>query len=921
MKKERCEKRESRNVKSKKIFAISQILSLVLEIFAFLFMFSVAFGFNVEIISAETIYIGSTTPQILGGDRYTVVGYDASSQMIELKSIDNPGVTTSASLSTLRQNYNLDFSTQSPASTPQTLQVGDVTGQIRGGDIYKVVNVDSERGEVVLYSIDSGFVTTESMEELKQNYNLEFTSTATQQNTQPASAVIAGGRQNIIDSSIAAKTYVPAELGPDNLEAQAEQAILEDEALNMIREDEARFSSGTSVEEISRRLNDNTMVVDTFENGQLRFSQPYYLRDGQWYRQVGESASELDELMEEDEAAILNSRFGRTAEQPPAENKGWFSSLSKWFETKEVPANWGQRREFDTIFGERTTSPMAGHLLEGVQWAGIVLGSTSTIANFMTNEDTKSLVKAIGLAASAGILAYKTSMGLFETFAKDRTSWGARYGNAVSIGIGLITAYYLLAENYEETEIKQQTINFKCFPWQAPNGGADCDECNGDPFRPCSEYRCKALGQTCKLINAGTGKERCIDGAVDDVTSPGIKPYNEALTQGYSYTDVKIRPPGGQGPAGMKIVSQEGGCLKAFTPFTFGIITTDKKDNGVITQPAQCKIDMNHTNKFDEMQYYLGGDNLYTEYHNESISLPGTELLNRQFPEIKNDGEYTMYIRCKDGNGNENRDEFAVRFCIDKTPDLTAPVIKTTSIPSNSPVLYKIDNLSVNVYTNEPSSCKWSRKDADYSNMENNMICNNAVWEMNAEMLYTCQAQLTGIKDKEDNQFYFRCQDLSNNVMQQSYAYNIIGTQPLTILKAGPNQTTIGGSTNTIVTTLEVQTDGGFRNGEAECYYSTTNNSGYIKFFETGGSLHKQNLDLVNGQYTYYYKCVDAGGNTAFSSASFKVFVDKFAPVIARVYSLEGKLVVVTDENATCSYSANNCNFDLTKKEGVDMPY
>jgi len=607
---------------------------------------------------------------------------------------------------------------------------------------------------------------------------------------------------------------------------------------------------------------------------------------------------------------------GGTSISTPSTQGNWFSR----FFASTPPANWGKTREFDTLFGKVTLAPMWGNLLQGVQWAGVVLTLTSTLAGLMSNENTQSLVKSLGLAVSAGILTFKTSMGAFETFASKPQSWGARYGKSVSIGAGILVAYYIFADNYEKTETKQQTIQFQCLAWQAPRGGADCDKCNGNPLKPCSEYRCRSLGQTCKLINPGTGKEKCIDGSIDDVTSPGIKPDPAVLTPGYSYTDVKIRPPGGAGTAGMTIVNEEGSCLKAFTPFTFGIITTDNGKNGVETQPAQCKIDFNHTTKLSEMQYYMGGDNLYTEYHNESLSMPGTELLNSQFPAIKNDGEYTMYIRCKDGNGNENRDEFAVRFCIDKTPDLTAPIIKTTSIPSNSPVLYQVDNLSLNVYTNEPASCKWSRKDADYSNMENDMNCNRAVWEMNAEMLYTCNTQLTGIKDKEANQFYFRCTDLMNNTMQQSYSYNLIGTQPLNILKVGPNET-IGGSTSTITTTLTIQTDNGFRNGEAICSYSPTNGSGYIDFYETGGNTHKQPLDLTGGTYTYYFKCVDAGGNTDFSSTSFNIFVDKYSPAVARAYSLENKLVIITDEISSCSYSTSSCNFDLSKNEGLIMPY
>ena len=490
-------------------------------------------------------------------------------------------------------------------------------------------------------------------------------------------------------------------------------------------------------------------------------------------------------------------------------------------------------------------------------------------------------------------------------------------------GIALVTGILIFAIT-ESKQDKQETIQFKCMAWQAPIKGNDCDRCNTDPLKPCSEYRCKALGQSCGVINVGTSAEKCIWMNPHDTTSPGIKPDKEILKSGYAYADVKERPAGGKsGTSGMKIVdANTGGCLKAFNAFTFGIITTDTGDK---TQPAQCKIEYNHTASFDEMRYFMGDENKFVEKHSQLISLPNTDTLNATFPGVKNDGEYTLYIRCKDGNGNKNEDEFAVRFCIDKGPDLSAPEIKSTSVPSNSPVLYQIDKLSgLKVYTNEPANCRWSRKNADYANMENQMTCSNKLWEINTEMLYTCTTELTGIKDKEENDFYFRCQDTSpqNNTMQQSYEYTLFGTQPLTILSTGPNGT-IGSSTTTAIVNLTVKTDNGYKNGQASCEYSLSENiENYVPMFESGGTnIHNQPLDLTEGDYNVKFKCFDAGGNTEYSQTSFSIFVDKSAPQIVRSYNQENKIKVVTDEESTCRYSTDSCNFDLSKGEGIDMLY
>jgi len=560
----------------------------------------------------------------------------------------------------------------------------------------------------------------------------------------------------------------------------------------------------------------------------------------------------------------------------------------------------------------------AGNLLQGLTWATAAWGVVEGLEKMGIVPEEMS--KPLGQALFAGVMLGKTvNIGADLGY----------YSSGWAVGAGLLAGYLIFANGYKETKTKTATVSFKCMTWQAPiiqgrsERTKECNKCNTDPLRPCSEYRCKALGQSCKIINAGTAQVKCIDSAPDDVTSPGIKPWKEVLTKGYEYTAIKPRPAGkGTGSVSGMSVTKNNGCLEAWNPFIFGIITTDK-DN--LEQPAQCKIDFNHTTSFDDMAYWMGEVNTFMENHSQSLALPGTKDLETTFPELQNDGNYKLYLRCRDGNGNTNEDEFVVSFCIDKTPDLTPPIIKTTSPTSGSPVLYKVDNLSVNVYTNEPAKCKWTRTSAstDYGAMENNMSCANNVWQINAESLYTCTTTLTGIKDKAENKFYFRCEDLSEqkNTMTESYEYTLFGTQPLTILQTGPSGT-IGSATSTANISLTVKTDNGYNNGESICSYSTSNTGTYQEMFETGGTnTHSQTLDLVGGTYTYYFKCLDLGGNTAYNSTSFTVYIDKYAPQVLRFYNTEGKIRILTNENAICKYSTDSCNFDLNKEGITSMLY
>ncbi len=548
--------------------------------------------------------------------------------------------------------------------------------------------------------------------------------------------------------------------------------------------------------------------------------------------------------------------------------------------------------------------------LTGVQWAaGAYMIGQLAGGLFGLDKNQKA---ALSTALAAGGFTWKflaTNRGGrgAEIFGKDGAlSWLGEHPFVTGLGVAIVT--FIMLYKKESKEI----VTFTCKPWQAPVGGQDCEKCNN--FDGCSEYKCRSLGQACQLLNAGTTDEKCAWVNPKDTSSPVISLWQEVLTKGYKYApDNAIRPPA----RGFKIVKTSGDeCVKAFTPLEFGITTNE---------PAQCRVDYNHTLKFDAMAFWFGESNLYSYNHSQKLSLPGPSALKAQAPEIENDGTYTLYIRCQDANGNSNVDEFALRFCVEKGPDTTPPEIAGTSIANNMPVKYNQTSVELEVYVNEPSDCKWSREDRSYDNMETNMSCNKNVWEMNNNLVYTCKTNLTGIKDRTDNVFYFRCKDQpwanesSRNANMQSYKFTLTGTETLNIIDIKPNGT-IKGSTDVVSVNLEVETANGYKNGEAKCYYSDTNNEAdWIEFFETGTSLHKQRLDLLAGSYKYYIKCVDLGGNRDDNSTEFKVEVDRQAPAIARAYKENELLKIITTEDSECRYSTQSCNFKF--EDGVDMPY
>ncbi len=560
-------------------------------------------------------------------------------------------------------------------------------------------------------------------------------------------------------------------------------------------------------------------------------------------------------------------------------------------------------------------------LLTGVEYAGLGWGAGQLIGSIagMDEEQTKALSASLAAGAFTAKSLLTLESGPAHSFINDLPfNIGKMMLNHPFI-TGIIVGAIIYARMYKKTSTK--TVTFECKPWQAPVGGADCEKCNN--VEGCSEYKCKSLGQACQLLNPGTGQEKCAWVNPKDTKSPGISPWEDVLTKGYKYTDVRIRPPGeGSEPGRMRIVKNDGGCVEAFTPLEFGIVTMGP-DN--IAEPAQCRIDYNHTLKYEDMSFDFGESNLYLYNHSQKLRLPSPASIQAAAPELKHDGTYTLYVRCRDANGNENVDEFAIRFCVDKGPDTTPPKIEGTSIANGMPVKYNQSNVELEVYVNEPAECKWSRDDKGYNNMENTMSCSTNVWEMNNNMVYTCKTTLTGIKDRQENKFYFRCKDqpwaeeADRNVNMESYLFTLIGTEPLNIIDIKPNGT-IKGSTDIVSVWLEVETANGYKNGEAVCYYSeTTNEADWIEFFETGKSLHKQRLDLISGSYKYYVKCVDLGGNRDDNKTEFTVEVDRSSPIIARVYKENELLRIITIEDSECRYSTQSCNFKF--EDGVDMPY
>lgn len=525
-----------------------------------------------------------------------------------------------------------------------------------------------------------------------------------------------------------------------------------------------------------------------------------------------------------------------------------------------------------------------------IEWAVPALGGGSGMKS--------ALQTAVGFGFPAGQIA------------ANYFGWGA----GVGIGAGAAALAFMLTYHEEMQKVR----TYESLPWEPPLGGEHCRECN-DFFWGCSEYQCKSLGKGCELVNSGTEDEACVWINQDDVVPPELMPWDAALpnNEDYQYTPAEtVSLP----DKGVKIVYsgndvEKDECVKPFFPLSFGI-TTD--------EPASCKIDMQNKFGYDNMSFFMGGNNLLLQNHSQVLNLPGPESADDLI--IKDGETMEFFVRCADANGNVNENNFVFQFCVDLGPDTIPPVIVSTDPNNGMPVAFDVENLTVNVYTNEPADCKWDRFDREYDDMNYEMTSLEAEG-LGAQMVYNHEAELSAI-DEGETKFYFRCRDQptaaleDRNTNQESYEYTLVGTEALEIKRISPaGNETLKESTYPVEVEIVVDTIAGFEDGKSNCEYSLTGDEGDYEQFVGDTSfenfLHTQPLWFEDGKQTVYVKCIDLGGNVAYGNTTFEVEVDNQAPLIIRARHQEGYMMVVTNEEAECVYDTVECDFKF--EDGLKM--
>ncbi len=174
-------------------------------------------------------------------------------------------------------------------------------------------------------------------------------------------------------------------------------------------------------------------------------------------------------------------------------------------------------------FGTTGAAGVASSLTSGLVWGAIVGGVAYGVAKLVGLNGDQAM--SIGLSAGGGTFAGTTTYFLAQHGTLGATLQGS--AALTGIGVGVIVGGTILVMTYKEQ--RKEIITFECFPWEPPLGGADCELCNADPLRPCSEYRCKSLGQACEIVNAGSANPMCVWVGKGDTSAPVISPWEDIL--------------------------------------------------------------------------------------------------------------------------------------------------------------------------------------------------------------------------------------------------------------------------------------------------------------------------------------------------------------------------------------------------------
>ncbi len=436
------------------------------------------------------------------------------------------------------------------------------------------------------------------------------------------------------------------------------------------------------------------------------------------------------------------------------------------------------------------------------------------------------------------------------------------------------------------------TLEYSCKPFKAPKGNSNCRKCGEDKV-PCTEYRCKSLGQGCEYYEpAGADKGYCEK--AEDYNMPRI----------LSHT---VNP---QSP---------------IPPYSSVNLTLETDET------TFCKFEVGGgSTAYEDMKYDFG--ETWSRKHQAVLNIPGRRSLENEniseYDLINDEGIYDVYVKCEDLAGNPTLKGYLIRFEVDKKPDTTAPLMSDFNPPTNGYIKHGLTAKKISFKLNEPAECKWSKQDDSFAAMSNSFVCDTVASDTGVINGYKCEGTLTEISNitGSESKYYIKCKDQPYLEGQETdiYKRNANSKSMVYVLRASPELKIISTSPRTDVkkgkadqtALIEAITSGGGQNGRAICRFGLSGYNNFMeKFNNTNSTMHNHRTEnLSAGAYDLKITCEDESENIVNASAKFNFAIDSETPRITRAYYSqdENALRVITNEDSQCKFSTSiseKCNF------------
>ncbi|MBS3150959.1 PKD domain-containing protein [Candidatus Woesearchaeota archaeon] len=491
-----------------------------------------------------------------------------------------------------------------------------------------------------------------------------------------------------------------------------------------------------------------------------------------------------------------------------------------------------------------------------------------------------------------------------------------------------------------------------CTPYN-PTDTGDCNVCGSKSFgAKCSEYTCRSIGKNCvfepTVRDASEGV--CLDEAIADKNPPLINtcgvvdigtmqvkqdivqfnrgrqalPRSFALLPTYN-PDTGIQGQGaGTLPSG--IPPGINGCdvKDLVEDKKYGLIlTTDKVSNcrmspiperglfGVNLQEGVTS-SMSEDNKYDKILENMRDKKvglLQTLYNGKDHLYPFSfdDWTEKDKLGCSDDDGCVFYVQCSDFFGNDNNEDYFVRFRLtDGVGDTDPPVIHlfNPKDEGQSSDVYTLPSSESNAVTigfivsdlSGVESCRYSDEFIGFDAMQQQVNCGDISAEGSSNLpsgysgsfFKSCSLDVN-VNDGVNN-YYFACKDEGNNRNPVPYGYVINRATPLQIDITSPTE----GATIRQTDVLEVRTSGGMGRG-AMCSYSYIYDDVSIQRVPFGTdadpgyedrNIHKQSFDFfsTNGDYRITVRCeaIDDLENVANAVLNIK-FEKYIAPPVGAV--------------------------------------